>query len=247
MPLFAAVCVLSTGSFGYAASLDCTSGCVDQSFAGALFSTTEIQPAGTGIFNTFVQLQAQGRSTNEQGYNTTVNNVLDNKSSDQFNHEITIGQVPTKTLNSVVYREFSLDINESANTPLLSMDGLKIILSTTPNQSSTPLPTGTTIYDLDSLGDNWVKLNYNFISTGSGASDLNVYIPNSLFAGHADTTYVYLWSQFGLQTCCTADAGFEEWRVSPVSTVVPEPASVILLGSGFVGIGLWSMKRRKNA
>jgi hypothetical protein len=34
--------------------------------------------------------------------------------------------------------------------------------------------------------------------------------------------------------------------VNGPGTTVPEPASVILLGSGLAGIGLWGMKRRKN-
>ena len=35
--------------------------------------------------------------------------------------------------------------------------------------------------------------------------------------------------------------------VNGPGSTVPEPASVILLGSGLAGIGLWGMKRRKNA
>jgi hypothetical protein len=35
--------------------------------------------------------------------------------------------------------------------------------------------------------------------------------------------------------------------VNGPGATVPEPASVILLGSGLAGIGLWGMKRRKNA
>jgi hypothetical protein len=44
----------------------------------------------------------------------------------------------------------------------------------------------------------------------------------------------------------TTQAGSTKY-VNGGGSTVPEPASVILLGSGLAGIGLWGMKRRKNA
>src|SRR2546423_647232 len=70
--------------------------------------TGEQQPAGTGVFNSFVQIQHTG---SEQGYNTDAPFQFDEKNGHTHNHSILLADVPlvvgdstNGTAEGVVYR-----------------------------------------------------------------------------------------------------------------------------------------------
>src|SRR5215468_6336919 len=190
----------------------------------AVFQTALAQPAGTGVFNTFVQIQHNGT---EQGYNS-------DNSTEQFDEKnahhrslllanvpIVIGDGTGGTVEGVAYRQFVLDLNEAgASKQFLSLDKLQIWQEESGslgNFSSglgfAGAHTNYLAYNLDAGGDHWVGLN-DGLSHGSGQSDVVVLIPDSAFINDTAHRYVYLYSAFGTQSGWSADGGFEEWGVT---------------------------------
>jgi hypothetical protein len=256
-----AICIFSGGTGADAASivLDLTTAGNSGTINGAVYEQIDPQATGTGTIDAFSQQSPQGNGTTSQAYNTTVNNVLDNKSADNFNHSIFLSDVPLVLRDGTFYRQFLLDVNENSgkDNEFVSLDEVQIFVGGTANSSVTTFTSGildhdgTLVYQMDAGGDSWVALNYS-LNAGSGSGDMYLYIPETSFAGFAPTDVVTLYSVFGLQGVDPAGftgnfgiaAGFEEWAVIE-ENAIPEPASVAIALLGIaIGIGYRRPQRR---
>jgi len=190
-----------------ATALDLTTRGASGKIGDALFVQSNEQPAGSGVLNSFLRLQAHGRDGVEQGINGGHGSkrFFDEKGG-RFNRELELRDVPTVTVEGTVYREFRLDINEpnGRGKALISLDELQLYVSHHGRMGHDP------VYDMDADGDNYVVLNSR-LGHGSGSTDALVYVKDSLFSGASQRSHVSLYSKFGEHFA--AEGGFEEWPV----------------------------------
>lgn len=242
----AVVCLtLVTGSLALADTYNLYPAPSTQTINGAIFTTIEADPTGTGVFDPFLRIQHNGT---EQGYNEDYHlgytNYF-NEKTDPHTHSVAISSLAPTTYNgSGSYYQFTLDMaqNNSATGRYLSLDSLQLYQSSTanPNCGTNLSCLGTLVYNLDTATvDN--TLNLDDVNAGNGQADVYVYVPTSGF--HGTSGYLILYSQFG--NPYASNSSFEEWAWAATTQPTPEPASLFLFGTGLASIAGMIRKRRK--
>jgi hypothetical protein len=186
------------------------------------------------VINDFVRIQSHGSNqTIEQGYNTDARPLqFDENKSPTFTRSLQLNELPTTTVNGVVYRELLLGVNQNSSQPYLSLDALQLFVSTSPTltgYSGGMLGNQSPIYDMGT--NNWVKLDAR-LTHGNGSGDMFLLVPDQSFtSGGAGTNpYVYVYSKFGMN--CPSNGGFEQWAPGVINQATGMISGQVLCTDG---------------
>lgn len=212
----------------------------------ALFVTTDQRPTGTGIIKPFVRLRADGT---EIGINSNEANanLMDDVKAGAWTRDIKVGTIPVIKIGEVSYYQFLLDINQANDSPLLSLDTLKLYTRPTSitdevKDSLAQVESGTftQVYNMDGAGDVSVLLDAS-LNSGSGSGDLLVYIP--AIGAVSTSDFLYLYSEFGAYVpphtiapapSYASNGGFEEWGTLGIASVPEGGATIVMFGAALL-------------
>ena len=196
-------------------------------YSGALWDYFQVTDAsGSGVFDTYLKINPKS-NIDGQGFNTG-GSCTDYDESDPHTMALALSAVPIVDVDGSLYREFCIDINESASnniTELLSLEVCQIWQSDSDDlcgqYDMEPSYNFTTaepylVYDLDWEYNYTLILDYG-VNSGSGKSDYKLFVPNDWFDtdldwvimvcdhGNIELQYPTLYADYG------KNGGFEEW------------------------------------
>lgn len=201
--------------------------------------------AGTGVIDPFLTIQKKG---SEKGYNSDASPLVMDTTRPAWNHSLTFSQLIAGPDPFANYFEFLLDINEptgGATSKYISLNEFQVYATSSLggafSGSLAQLAAGSDL--IYTLGNNTIRFDYGLWS-GSGQNiDVGIYIPKTLFGGVDPGDNIYVYAQFGLPNFRSGD-GFEEFIQRTGGTSVPEAGTLLILGTGLVGlVGYRRMKR----
>ncbi len=227
---------------------------------------------GSGVFSPFVRVQTGGSGGLQNGFNTDAQNHanFDTKTG-TWTHSVLFGDLAVVSMGGHSFYELTLDANQVGPAGSvgnrITITDLQIYLGSDPNLANPEAVgsgpyhngyTGTTftsgaggllgltpVWALDNPtnGDVSVVLQSSICDTpgkcGSGHGDMDLFIPTSLLPGSPTDHFVF-YSEYA-----AANSGFEEWSVLSKPTEVPEPSTLLLIGSGMVALAAFERFLRR--
>jgi hypothetical protein len=204
---------------------------------GSIWNVLKTDPTGTGVYKPFLGLQA-GRTGVQIGLNTdeTAQVYDDTRQNTDFTRAVLWSELDHQD----GFYVFTFDLDEPLNgkDDWLSIDVLRLYSGADAMANS-----------ITGLDKNWeldctVLMDQNLSSSGNGADDVLVKIPYFV----PTDEWMYLYVEMGKTDLedgrnFGGANGFEEVRARLGSTQVPEPATLILLGLGLLGIA--GIRRKK--